>query len=421
MRGSQTTSRPRSVSLRISRPAPCFSDDRRLGDEVVGEGVAAFALEALDARLDERIVRRRERQLVDDHALQRLAGHVDAFPEALRADQHRARRVEEALHQLALRALALDQHLDARRRPRRSSTRSCAPTACSERSVVVSTKVRPPSARAQRAASARDRVGMAGVARLRERARHVDARVRRGSRTGCRARSDARVVEAGRLGEPAQPVVVAQRRRGEDPGLRRASPSARAAPRGCRAATRPGAPGAASRSIQRIWPACGRSRELRRRARRGGAARSCRLGRNRARSRSPCRAPPPRPSQASPTARQRGEEVGRAAALGPAQLQAAAHLAERARRGQAQLARGVIAAGRELLPRRQAARLLQAGGRACRARSRSAAPSRASCRGTARRPRRADAPRRRSRPRRSAAARRRRCRAAPCRRRTGGG
>jgi hypothetical protein len=46
---------------------------------------------------------RRERQLVDQHALQRVAGHVDAFPETLRADQHRARAREELLHQLALR------------------------------------------------------------------------------------------------------------------------------------------------------------------------------------------------------------------------------------------------------------------------------------------------------------------------------
>ena len=59
---------------------------------------------------------------------------------------------------------------------------------------------------------------------------------------------------------------------------------------------------------------------------------------------------------------QRREEGRRAAALGPAQLEAAADLADLALRGQAQLARGVVAAGRELLPRRQAARLLQADG-----------------------------------------------------------
>src|SRR5204863_6131776 len=70
------------------------------------------ALETLDARLDQRIVGRRERKLVDDHALERLARNVDALPEALRADEHRMRRVEEALHELTLGPLALDEHLD---------------------------------------------------------------------------------------------------------------------------------------------------------------------------------------------------------------------------------------------------------------------------------------------------------------------
>ena len=65
---------------------------RRLGDEVVGEGVAPGALELPHACLDERVVRRRERQLVDQHALQRVADHVDALPEALRTDQHGTRQ-----------------------------------------------------------------------------------------------------------------------------------------------------------------------------------------------------------------------------------------------------------------------------------------------------------------------------------------
>src|SRR5439155_4259651 len=93
-------------------PGALLQRVRGLGDEILGERIAAVRLEPLDARLDERIVRRRERQLVDHDALQRLARNVDAFPEALRADKDGVRRVEEALHELALRALALDQHLD---------------------------------------------------------------------------------------------------------------------------------------------------------------------------------------------------------------------------------------------------------------------------------------------------------------------
>ena len=110
MRGSQTISRPRSC-LTADQPAGALLERYRgLRDEVVGERIAAFALEALDARFDQWISGRRERQLVDDHALQRLSRHIDAFPEALRTDQHRARVVQELLQQHPLGALALHQN-----------------------------------------------------------------------------------------------------------------------------------------------------------------------------------------------------------------------------------------------------------------------------------------------------------------------
>src|SRR5204862_22840 len=54
---------------------------RGLGHEVVVERAAALGLQALAARLHQRVARRRERQLVDDHELQCLARHVHAFPE----------------------------------------------------------------------------------------------------------------------------------------------------------------------------------------------------------------------------------------------------------------------------------------------------------------------------------------------------
>jgi hypothetical protein len=87
---------------------------------VFHEGVAAFALHALDARRQHRVVRRREGSLVDDDQRQRLAAHVDALPEALAADQDgRIAEVAEALQQVVLAALALQQqrHSRARRPP----------------------------------------------------------------------------------------------------------------------------------------------------------------------------------------------------------------------------------------------------------------------------------------------------------------
>ena len=89
--------------------------DRRLGHEVARRtALPPSASMPLDARLDQRVVRRRKRQLVDQHALQRVAGHVDAFPEALRADQHDARRRQKPLQQRTLGRRALHQHLDRR-------------------------------------------------------------------------------------------------------------------------------------------------------------------------------------------------------------------------------------------------------------------------------------------------------------------
>ena len=62
-------------------------------------------LQALHARLDQRVVGRRERQLVDQHALQGIPRHVDTLPEAGRANQHMAhsiRRRTKAFHDLPL-------------------------------------------------------------------------------------------------------------------------------------------------------------------------------------------------------------------------------------------------------------------------------------------------------------------------------
>src|ERR1051325_375710 len=65
------------------------------------ERVAARAAHALDARGEDRVVGRRERQLVDHHERERLAAHVDAFPERLASEQERVAEGAEARQELA--------------------------------------------------------------------------------------------------------------------------------------------------------------------------------------------------------------------------------------------------------------------------------------------------------------------------------
>ena len=99
-------------------------------------------------------------------------------------------------------------------------SRNCAPTVCSERSVVVSTNVRPPKARAQRPASAATADGWGGSPGFGKRARHEQARIARIVERAAEAQH-ARFAQARRFGEPAELVVIAQRGRREDPGLGR--------------------------------------------------------------------------------------------------------------------------------------------------------------------------------------------------------
>ena len=58
----------------------------------------------------------RERDLVHHHQRQRLAGDVDALPEALRRQQHRADALAQRREQQVARALALHQQRERQRR-----------------------------------------------------------------------------------------------------------------------------------------------------------------------------------------------------------------------------------------------------------------------------------------------------------------
>jgi hypothetical protein len=110
--GSHTTARPASSVSRISRPMPCFRLSTACGSCTSRKG-SRPASRARRARLQQRVVGRRERQLVDQHHRQRRPLHVDAFPEALRAEQHGVAQPPEAREQARARLVALHQHREA--------------------------------------------------------------------------------------------------------------------------------------------------------------------------------------------------------------------------------------------------------------------------------------------------------------------
>ena len=219
--------------------------------------------------------------------------------------------------------------------------------ACSARSVVVSTKVRPPSARAQRAASAATARRMAGLVRLREAAPARRAARARRSRTGCpraaccassrpadsvnhdRRSSSPSVAEVKTQALGAQRHLLAQRvadvqRRFDQPRLvrRQVDPAHRARGRGLQ---RTGAPARA---------------QLGARARAASAKSGARLADGGQRFAAAARRHASMPASAPAKSASRG-------ALVPAQLERAAHLAQRPGRRQAQLARGAVARARQ--------------------------------------------------------------------------
>ena len=84
----------------------------RLREHVLAERVA----ESFRAGPHERVGRHRERQLGDDHAAERVAGNVDALPEAGGPEQHGAPVGEEAGQDLPAGAVeALAEQRDAAR------------------------------------------------------------------------------------------------------------------------------------------------------------------------------------------------------------------------------------------------------------------------------------------------------------------
>ena len=75
------------------------------GEERIGTGFA----QCREPRFQHRIVRRGERQLVDDDARKRLTGDVQAFPETGRTEQHAVAGLTEIREQLMARCAALHE------------------------------------------------------------------------------------------------------------------------------------------------------------------------------------------------------------------------------------------------------------------------------------------------------------------------
>ena len=85
-------------------------------DLVVGEGVAAVRVDLLHAGRGQGIARGGERQLVDHHAAQRVAGDVHPLPKAGGRQEHRVGRGAELAQQHAARRGALRQQRVGQRR-----------------------------------------------------------------------------------------------------------------------------------------------------------------------------------------------------------------------------------------------------------------------------------------------------------------
>src|SRR6185503_18706638 len=92
---------------------------------VIAERVAAGLADRVEAGFEERVVGHSERELGDDHGLQRVAGNVDALPEAVGAEEDGPWVGFELFEQLSSRrAIGLAQQAEvARREPALKSRR----------------------------------------------------------------------------------------------------------------------------------------------------------------------------------------------------------------------------------------------------------------------------------------------------------
>src|SRR5215470_11278173 len=104
-----------AVGAAPDQPAePLLEFDDRLRQCALLERIAAARRDRFDARLFERLGGDAKGQAGDDDAAQGVARNVDALPEAVGGEQHRARLLEEAGEQYMAAELALAQRGAAR-------------------------------------------------------------------------------------------------------------------------------------------------------------------------------------------------------------------------------------------------------------------------------------------------------------------
>ena len=89
---------------------PLLQGEDRERNLIFAERRTAAGVDRLDACRRDWIARRRERQLVDDHATERIADDVDALPEARGREQHRMRRRLELAEQSGPRRRSLNEN-----------------------------------------------------------------------------------------------------------------------------------------------------------------------------------------------------------------------------------------------------------------------------------------------------------------------
>ncbi|MNE02655.1 hypothetical protein D3C80_951370 [compost metagenome] len=91
-------------------PHPLFQGNHRLGQLELGEGISPLELAIIHPRLEQRVVRARKGQLVDDNTGQCRPSHVYPLPETAGSHQHGAPVLHEGLEQPLLVVLPLQEH-----------------------------------------------------------------------------------------------------------------------------------------------------------------------------------------------------------------------------------------------------------------------------------------------------------------------
>src|ERR1017187_1996440 len=101
---------PEIIEITNQAPYPLFQGQHRLRQLILEKWIAAAAPNSLEARFEQRIIRRGKRQLIDGDDRQGLTLDVHAFPKAAGGEQHRIAVFAKSIQQRFARRLPLHQH-----------------------------------------------------------------------------------------------------------------------------------------------------------------------------------------------------------------------------------------------------------------------------------------------------------------------